>query len=374
MPPLASRNLFYDKVKFAVTLTGVSFSVALVATLLGVFIGFCKATTDIIDKAGADLWVAAKGTAYFETALTLNGMKLRRVRTVPGVAEAEGLFVGYTTWKRNDGQVSPVLLMGFDTTSWLGGPWNIVEGFPEDIRMDKAVAVESLYMKKLGINSLGDQSEINDRTARVVALTFGVRTFTTLPYIFTSRRNAMEYMGTNADVFNYLLIKAAPGADLEVLKARVEERISGVDVMAKEEFMARTRNYWMLSTGAGASILFTACLGMLVGGVVISQTIYSTTMEHIREFGTLKAIGASNAYIHRIIVKQALISAVIGYAIGMGATLLIAWRSRTMPICVSMPFWLAALTLLLTALVCVVAAMVSINKVTKIDPAMVFKQ
>jgi len=134
-----------------------------------------------------------------------------------------------------------------------------------------------------------------------------------------------------------------------------------------------TTFYWMFTTGAGVAVLIAAVLGLVVGFVVVAQTIYATTMDHIREYGTLKAMGAPNSYVYKVIMKQAAISAVIGYVLGMFVSIFVVHGSQKGGAAILMPAPMAVGMFFLTLLMCVGAALVSINKVTRIDPAMVFK-
>jgi putative ABC transport system permease protein len=134
-----------------------------------------------------------------------------------------------------------------------------------------------------------------------------------------------------------------------------------------------TRFYWMFTTGAGVAVLIAAVLGFIVGVVVVAQTIYATTMDHIREYGTLKAMGAANSYIYRVVITQAGISSVVGYVLGMFVSIFIVRASASGGAAILLPWQMAVVIFFLTLLMCVIAAIVSINKVTNIDPAMVFK-
>jgi putative ABC transport system permease protein len=134
-----------------------------------------------------------------------------------------------------------------------------------------------------------------------------------------------------------------------------------------------TQFYWMFTTGAGVAVLLAAALGLVVGFVVVAQTIYATTMDHLREFGTLKAMGAPNSYVYKVILTQAAISAVIGYFLGMIVSVFVVHASQEGGAAILLPFPMAVGIFFLTLLMCTGAAMVSISKVTRLDPAMVFK-
>ena len=373
MASLAIRNLFHDKVRLAVTLTGIVFSVVLVAVQTGLFLGFTTTTSNVIDNSGADFWVMSKGVKYIEVGVPFSEKKLYHARAVEGVAEAEKYIVRFGTWKHPDGADLSCEVIGFDPDTSLGAPWRVVEGSLHDLKLQDTVMIDRFYAPKLGATHLGQTVEIRGVRARVVGFTQGIRTFTTAPLVFASYRNALRYTDMKPDETSYLLVKARPGASLERLRADLLARLSDVDVLTTAEFSAKTTNYWMFGTGAGVTVIMAAVLGLLVGVVVVAQTIYAATIDHIREFGTLKAMGATNGYIYRIILQQAVVSAAIGYAVGIALAILVELSSRSSGANIVLPASVRAGLFATTLLMCVSAAMVSINKATKIDPAMVFK-
>jgi putative ABC transport system permease protein len=373
MASLAIRNLFHDKVRLAVTLTGIIFSVVLVAVQTGLFLGFTTTTSNVIDNSGADLWVTSKGVKYIEVGVPFSEKKLYHARAVEGVAEAEKYIVRFGQWKNPDGANESCEVIGFDPDKPLGGPWRVVQGSVHDLKLQDTVMIDRFYASKLGVTHLWQTVELRGVRARVVGYTEGIRTFTTSPLVFASYRNALRYTDLKSDETSYLLIKAAPGASLERLRADLLAHLSDVDVMRTAEFGSKTTNYWMFGTGAGVTVIMAAALGLLVGVVVVAQTIYAATIDHIREFGTLKAMGATNGYIYRIILQQAAVSAVIGYAVGLALAIGVEASSRSSGANIVLPGAVRAGLFGTTLLMCMSAAMVSINKATKIDPAMVFK-
>jgi putative ABC transport system permease protein len=384
MPPLARRNLFHDKIRLAVTLTGITFAVVLVVVELGLFLGFSTTTSSLIDRSGADLWIASKRVPYIEQGAPFSERKLYQVRATPGVASAEKYIARFAGWKRPDGGHESVQIVGvnFDQTDavraghsgkLMGGPWNITAGTVADLNTPDAVLVDDLYWKKLGITHVGEVFEINGYRARVVGTTHGIRSFTTSPYIFTTFKNAQDFTNLNEDQTVFILVRALPGANIPQLQSDLQHRLRDVDVLTTKRFSDMTRSYWMFTTGAGVAVLLAALLGLVVGIVVVTQTIYATTMDHLREYGTLKAIGAPNSYVYRVILQQAGMSAFMGYALGITVSIFVVRGAEHGGAAILLPWQMAVFIFGLTVLMCGIAAVVSINKVTHLDPALVFR-
>ncbi len=373
MASLAVRNLFHDKIRLAVTIVGIVFSVVLVAVQAGLFIGFTSTTSNIIDHSGADLWITTKGVPFIEVSAPFSEQKLFRARADPEVADAQKYIVQFSLWKLPNGSRENCEIVGFDPDSSMGRPWSVAEGRIDDLRLPYTVMIDRFYAQRLGATHIGDSVEIAKVRARVVGFTTGIRTFTTTPLVFTSLKNASLYTGVRTDETQFLLIKAVPGVDLDALRARLRANLGGVEVWSRQGFSDLTTRYWMFGTGAGIAVILGGMLGMLVGVVIVAQTIYAATMDHIREFGTLKAIGATNWYVYGVIFKQAIVSAVIGYVIAVAIAIFLAQKAQSSGANIILPPVMLAALFVVTVVMCLAAAMLSINKVTKLDPAMVFK-
>ncbi len=370
---LAWRNLIHDRVRLAVTLTGIMFAVVLIVVEFGLFLGFTTTTSNLIDRSGADIWITASRVPYIERGVPFSERKLSITLATPGVAEAQKYVARFTEWQRPDGRRENVQVVGFPLESSLGAPWNVVAGTVQDLRAPEAVFIDEIYRDKLGVTHLGQVIEIRGYRARIVGFTRGIRAFTTAPYVFTSFKNAQDYAALGEDQTLYILVKVVPGAAVEDVRRALAARLNDVDVVTRAEFSRMTRFYWMFTTGAGVAVLLAALLGLVVGVVVVAQTIYATTMDHVREYGTLKAMGATNRYLYGVISLQAVISAALGYVLGIVASGFVVRASERGGAAILLPPEMAIGMLAVTVLMCVCAAVVSINAVARIDPAMVFK-
>jgi putative ABC transport system permease protein len=369
---LAARNLLYDKLRFAATVIGIVFSIVLVTVQLGLFVSFERTVTIMIDHAPADLWIVPLATKCFEDPSLLDEANRYRALSIEGVSQVDPILISFAQWRMPNGGASPVLVIGSDLR--VGGllPWNIVEGGVDALSIPDSVAVDRTYADRLGVKGVGDAAEMRDRRAEVRAVTSGIRSFTTTPYVFTQLDRARAYTGTPRTKATYLLVHLKPGTDVERVRSQLQSVLSKAEVLTPAEFSSRSRSFWLFGTGAGAALFAGALLAMVVGSVVVAQTLYASTKEHLYEFATLRAIGSSGGYLHTVIIAQALLSAVAGFAIALVIGLFVVRLTSNSALPVLMPPTLTVVLFLLTVVMCVISALSSIFKVMRMDPAMVF--
>jgi len=369
---LAFRNLFHDRLRFIATVIGIVFSMVLVTVQMGLYLGFGRMVTTMIDHASADLWVMPRGTKCFEDPSLLNARERYRALSINGVAEAIPVVIGFADWRMPSGTTTPVFVIGSDLRSGGLQPWNLVEGRIESLSTPKAVAVDRSYFDRLGISGMGATAEIRQQPVRVAAVTDGIRSFTTTPFVFMDVNRAREHTGVPSGKATYLLIRLSPDADLDHVRSQLMLNIARVEVLTPAEFRERSRAFWLFSTGAGAALFAGALLGVIVGTVIVAQTLYSSTKEHLNEFATLRAIGSSRQYIYKVIVWQALLSAIIGFSIAalIGDAIVHLTAATALPILITPGLNISLF--LLTVVMCIGSAIAAIVQVTRIDPVIVF--
>ncbi len=369
---LAFRNLFHDRIRLAVTLIGILFSIVLVAVQLGLYLGARKMIIGMIENANAQLWVTSFGAKSFEEAGNLPGRERHLALSVPGVAGVAPLVVSFAEWRKPAGGTSLSVVVGTDPADGGLAPWNVVQGSVEAISAPDGVAVDRTYLEGLGVSRIGDAAQIEASRVKIAAMTDGIRSFTTAPYVFTTLNRARSILNLQADQSTFLLVRLNPGANEEAVRQDLTSRLKGVEVLTKAEFKDRSLDHWLFGTGAGVALIGGALLGLLVGTVIVAQTLYSSTKDHLNEFATLRALGSSGGYIHRVILAQAALSAAVGYLLGMAIALIIVVLSERTALPIVMTPGLAIGLFLLTVFMCAISALAAIMKVTRIDPAMVF--
>ena len=369
---LAFRNLFHDRLRFVATVIGIVFSIVLVTVQMGLYLGFGQMVTTMIDHASADLWVMPKGTKCFEDPSLLDTRQRSRALAIPGTAQAIPVVIGFADWRTPGGSSTPVFVIGSDLRSGGLTPWNLVEGRIESLATPNAVAVDRTYFDRLGISGVGARAEIRQQSVRVAAVTEGIRSFTTTPYVFMDIDRARAHTGTPSGKATYFLVRVSQGADVQRVRRDLLASLTDVEVLTPAEFRERSRSFWLFGTGAGAALFAGALLGVIVGTVIVAQTLYSSTKDHLNEFATLRAMGSSRRYIYKVIICQALLSAVIGFGLAYLVGLLVVRMTAASALPIVITPGLTVALFALTVVMCVVSAIAAIMKVTRIDPAMVF--
>jgi putative ABC transport system permease protein len=373
---LARKLLLHDRLRFAVAIAGVSVSVMLVLVQVGLYFGFMNTASSLIDASTADIWVFKAGNDAFETATAFDERALYNVASIPGVDRAEPVLLGFAGIKLPDGGALGVQMIGVDTTSRkapLLAPWNVISGDAKRLAEAGSISVDKTDYSKLKFDRIGHTVEITNVNAHVVAVTEGIRSFTTSPMVFADIRSARSFMPTlGPKAVTYVLVKVKSGESIEAVKQRIT-KLPYVEAHTTSEMSIRTRAFWSSRTGIGVGLFTTAVLGVLVGFVVVSQILYNGTLQYIREYGTLKAMGANNSMVVRVILTQAMISASIGFVVGSVFAVGMKAAMSKANLAVALPPSLYGATLVVTIAMCSLAALMSVVKVLRLDPASVFK-
>ena len=368
---LAYRNLFHDRLRFIATIVGIIFSIVLVTVQMGLYVGFRRMVTTMIDHSPADLWIMPAGTKCFEDPSLLDDRQRFRALAVDGVAEAAPVVIGYAQWRLPSGTTTPVFIVGSELQGFGLRPWSLVGGRVDDLSVPGAVAIDQYYFERLGVSETGASAEIRDQKVQLMAVTKGIRAFTTTPYVFVSVDRARFYTGMLPNKASYFLVRVSPGSEVGKVGRQLQESLPDVEVLTAAEFRSRSRNFWLFGTGAGAALFAGAVLGFIVGTVIVAQTLYSSTKDHLNEFATLRAIGSSGAYIYMVIIWQALLSAIIGFcgAASISSIVVKITADTALPIVVTPAMSFALF--LLTVVMCVASAIAAIVQIMRIDPTTV---
>jgi putative ABC transport system permease protein len=370
---LAWYNIAHDRTRFLVTVLGITCAVFLMIFQGSILFGFLQASSKIIDSTDADLWITGRGVQCFEFPVSVERRLGPIAHSVRGVDHTSRICTRLVQFRKTDGSHQLVALVGADSDVGRQFPMPHVAGDSTAIQPD-ALVVDKSNLELLNVASrLPQDVEVNDQRARVVAETSGFSSFLGSPYVFTSYADGSRYINLRPEETMFVLVWLQPGASIANVKRGLQARMPNIDVWTRDEFSRKARFYWITQTGAGGAILTAALLGFFIGLAVVSQAIYATTMENIEEFATLKALGASNGFIRRVIVGQAVVCGIGGYLLGLLITSPMIRAAQSSIPWVAAPGWLPAAIALPTLAMCVFASIISIRAALAVEPAKVFR-
>jgi putative ABC transport system permease protein len=389
MASIARKNLIEDIPRFLVAQAGILFAVGLVTIQTGVQLGFAQSSSQLIEQSQADLWVASNNMEHLDLTLPLPYERVAEARSVEGVEQAEGVIIGGAVWHEEQAnKITGVTLVG-GTGGLLFAQDSLTQGSFNELKQPNTFIVDETSLDDLNFQKVGEQATVNSAPAKLVGLTSGTQSIVFGNLMFTSLESANYYRSyrsnalssislsrelTATDPVSFVLIRAIGEENLEALQQRLEAELPEVRAYTRAEMAQQTQAYWQKRSGIGYILGLGAVVGTIVGAVVVGQILYASVSDHIKEFGTLKAMGASDWYIYRVIMEQGLWMAILGYLPGMALCLgVAAWTSATQGILILITPASAIAVLGITVVMCLSSAIFAIQKVTRVDPAIVFK-
>jgi len=382
---IALTMLMGDRGKYLGIVMGLTFASLIMTQQPAIFLGLMARSYSFVSDVGLpDIWVMDPKVQFIDDVKPMQDTELYRVRGVAGVGWAVPLYKGLIKARLYDGTFQTCNLIGLDDATLIGGPPAMLSGKLEDLRRSDGVLVdvEGAKTKLAKVPqikdgkpvplTIGDTLELNDRRAIVVGIAKTTRTFQSQPVIYTTYNRALLYAPKERKLLSFVLVKAKAGQNIAELTHRIEET-TGLAAYTQEEFKALTYNYFLKNTGIPINFGISVTLGFIVGAAIAGQTFYNFTLENLRQFGVLKAMGTSNWVLLRMILLQAVLVGSIGYGMGVGLTALFGYAMRDTILAFKFPWQLLVFSGMGVSMICVFAALLSIRKVIMLEPAVVFK-
>jgi putative ABC transport system permease protein len=380
---VALKMLTGDRTKYFGIVFGVGFAALLMAQQSSIFCGLMRNTTSQIrDVQGADLWVMDPNVQFIDDVKPLSENDLYRVRGVEGVKWAVRLYKGQGRARLADGNFQQMLILGLDNATLVGapGPARVVHGNIEDLRQPDAVFIDEFgwrYLYKDEPFVPGRKTlELNDKRAVIVGMCKCNPTFQTFPVLYCTYSQAVQFIPQERKTLSFVLAKADDGAPPAEVCRRIGEQ-TGLSARTDDEFFWTTIGYYLRRTGIPINFGITVGLGFLVGCAIAGQTFYLFTIENLKQFGALKAMGVGNLSLVRMILLQALVVGVIGYGLGVGGAALFGYvfeRAVTsVPPAFYFPWQILVVTGVAVLVIVTLAALVSVRRVLILEAGMVFR-
>ena len=382
---IAFRMLVGDRGKFLGIILGLSFASLIMTQQPGLFVGIMtRAYSFITDLGQPDIWVMDPTVQYIDDIKPMPDTYLYRVASVEGVAWAKPLYKGTIQARLHSGTFQTCNLIGLDDTTLIGAPAVMLQGRIGNLRRTDGIIVNQEGVEDKLANPpttpggpkiplrMGQELELNNHRAIVVGIAQTTRTFQSQPVIFTTYSNATLFTPPQMNLLSFVLVKAKHGENLQILCDRIK-RLTGLIAYTKEQFKDLTVKYYLKYTAIPINFGVSVLLGFLVGAAIAGQTFYNFTLENLRYFGVLKAMGTSDKTLLLMIIFQAVIVSFIGYGIGVGCTGLFALLTRNSMVAFRFPWQLFIFSIVGVFLIASFAALLSIRKVIKLEPAIVFR-
>jgi putative ABC transport system permease protein len=372
---VALKMLFGDRAKYLSLVFGLSFAVLLVTQQLAFFLGLMLQSSGPLQNIStADLWVADSNIKWVSETRYLTATDLNRVRSVPGVAWAEPLFSVRAAADMSNGNFRWVNLVGVPRSTMVGRPPEITQGRLSDLKIPDAVLVEEHARARLGDPRLGETLRLNDRRAVVVGYCRAKTGWDSQALLYTTYENAITFTPLGRGTISFVLVKARDGENALEVQKRINA-LPGLLAMTPTELRFRSANFIMRETGIGINFSITVSLGVIVGLTISGAIFYQFTLENLRHFAVLKAMGLSRLRLCAVVLTQALVVGLVGWGIGMGlaAGFCVAVRAPGSEIAAHFP-WHLTLVALGGMLICTgFGSILSLRRVLMLDPAVVFK-
>jgi putative ABC transport system permease protein len=374
---IAWKMLVGNRVKYLGIVFGVVFAALLIAQQSSIFCGLMSLTvSQIRDVQGPQIWVMDANVQFVDDIKPLADTELFRVKGVAGVEWAVRFYKGIARARLEEGTYEQMILLGLDDATLVGAPQGIFMGSIADLRQPDAVIIDEAGYKRIWPGDpyrLGRVFEMNDRRAVIVGITKASRTFQSFPILYTRYSQAVRFAPPERKVLSFVLANPQPGLDARAVCRRIETQ-TGLQALTRDDFLWKTIRYYLAKTGIPVNFGVTVLLGFLVGTAIAGQTFYLFTVENIRQFGALKAMGTSNRTILLMVLSQALNVGLVGYGVGVGLAAGFGWWSGTTTrLSFFMPWQVLALTAAAVFFIVLAASVLSIRKVLVVDPAIVFR-
>jgi len=381
---IAIKMLLGDRAKYVGIIIGLTFASFLVTWPSAIFSGVMSRTFSFVTDVGLpDIWVVDPQVQYIEDIKPLRDTEVLRVRGTEGVEWAVGLYKGMLRARILDGTFQSCVVVGLDDATLIGGPPKMLAGQLADLRQADSIIVDEAGARgKLARRlpdgrrislKLGDTVELNDHRCVVVGICRITQTFQNIPVVYTTYSHATTIAPQERKLLSFIVAKAKSRADVHEVCARIRAHIR-LSAYTPGEFKKLTFWYFLKYTGMPFNFLTVVSLGFIVGVAISGMTFYNFTLDNLRYFGTLKAMGTTNRKLLRMISLQAAAVGAIGYGLGIGAASawggLLAGRTQ---IAFKLPWQLLIVSAVAVLVICVGAAALSIRRVMKLEPAMVFR-
>lgn len=366
--PIVRRNLLHERGKLLLHVAGIAATLMLISLLLGFRDGMYSSITAYIDHTGADLIVSQLGSQGLFTANSALSSDLHEnIETIPGTTDIDHILVGDTIFSHANIRL-PVLVIGYNWETGFGGPWNIGTG--RSLQGDNEILLDTWLAWRSGID-IGDQVSVLGNDFTVVGLTRETASWMS-PYIFVSLTSAEDILQLSGDA-SFFLLRLSPDTNPDVIAATITTQFAGTDVFTPDEIASIDRKF--IATIMDRPIVVMLLISAIISFAVMGLIIYTSIINRLAEFSTLKAIGSSNNWLRWLVIRETLTRTFMGFLLSVVISYLVAelieylWPQFTVTIRPE----LIPIIGLVAFVMALFAALLPIQQIASVDPSVVFK-
>ncbi|MGM3307172.1 ABC transporter permease DevC [Anabaena sp. WFMT] len=380
--PLAWLQLSREKSRMLVAIAGIAFADVLMFLQLGIREALFDGAVQLHNSLEGEIVLVS---SRYKSLISLDQFSQRRLYQTlgfTGVQSVSPIYLGSLPWKNPDNQQTwNIYAIGFNPEEQVVNLAGVKENLNK-LREADTVLFDRGSRKEFGtvVSQIQTNNtvttELNNRQINVVGLFRLGTSFGVNGNIITSDVNFLRLFGKKREkgLIDFGLIKLESGANLDWVIANLKAKLpNDVQVISKQEFMAREKSFWNTSTPVGFTFTLGAIIGFMVGAVIVYQILYSDVSDHLPEYATLKAIGCKNSYLIVVVFQEALILAAIGFIPGITIAqglYMITKQATLLPIMMTLER--AVLIFILTTLMCSISALIAMQKLQSADPADIF--
>ncbi|HJZ94443.1 MAG TPA: ABC transporter permease [Gemmataceae bacterium] len=366
-------TLWHERPRFLPGIGAVAFSAVLIALQCGLLLGLFQITSIPVDNTKADVWVGSPEVLSVDLGRPIPITHLSRVAGDPRVMSVEPYYQAFASWIKPDGGSELCIVIGSKLDE--GNMGSIKELTPEmrdALTEPNSIVIDKAECRRLGVKGVGDYAEINKVRVRIVGETKGLKSLAG-PFVFCSRPTARLLLRnmTPQDTTTYLLVQCHNPSDAPGLVADLNDRFKDrhdMSAYTAAKFSVRSRLHWLLKTRAGIALGYTALLGLLVGAVVTSQTLYAATTASAKEYAILLAMGIPRRKVTLTVIVQSFWVGLFGIALAYPVVNLLAYAGRLIDMNIPLPWELLGLAAVVTMVMSLVAGLVALRSVRRIEP------
>jgi putative ABC transport system permease protein len=373
----AITTLWHDRQRYLPGVLAVGFSALLIALQCGLLFGMFSVSSMPVDHGSADVWLGGPGVAAVDLGRNIRESYLARMAAHPEVERCEVFMQGFSKWEKADGAAELCMIIGSRLGRDSLGAIKELKDRPELLEAltePGAVVIDESDKAKLNVTKIGDRAEVVGVRVKVVGFVRGIKSLAG-PYVFCSVSTARPLLRYPPDQVTFVIGKTRTPEDAKVVARRLQEESRTPDgqltvtAQTRDEFSRNSQWHWLTKTKAGIALGYAAALGLLVGAVVTSQTLYAATAANLREFAVLRALGIPRWRMAGLVLNQAFWVGVIGICLALPAVYGAAQLAEMLTVQVKVEWWLLASAVVITLAMAMISGLAALRSLRGVEPA-----